>query len=271
MLFLFSLSYVCNAQVDSTTIKLEQYKEMFTKGLITAKDYDKMKDKLLRGENIKTVAKPRKTPWDSVFMTTVRKKGYCSINEIGALFGIAANVPVYTQYVNDQGNIVSNNITGRSTGIYKEKFFAFKTSHGGLLKHGIYLGASFEFDFHRNSQESLDTFGSSRTKEYSRYHLTEIMVPVALELRVPFIQRKVTPFYNQRLGYSAYFALPSRLMNGAFVGGAMAESMLGIKGYIGKRIGLQGSIGYRMQHLFSSKEVTNSYFHYISLMLGATF
>lgn len=62
---------ICDAQTDSTEIKLQQYKDLFVKGLITSTEYEQLKGKLL---NIQTFPSSQSVENVKSQTTTVLKK-----------------------------------------------------------------------------------------------------------------------------------------------------------------------------------------------------
>jgi hypothetical protein len=86
LLLISSIGY---SQTDSTSIKLEQYKEMFSKGLITATEYEALKGKLLGLPEKQTQSLPQKI---TIVNTPNYEARYKSKNIVGGLFtGIGAS------------------------------------------------------------------------------------------------------------------------------------------------------------------------------------
>jgi hypothetical protein len=149
------------AQTDSLTIKLEQYKQLFIKGLITANEYEALKAKVLQ-----IGAKPAND--DGGFVPD------SNVVEHKETFNISV-VPNFYFDVSE----VTKQSGGRT----------YSTRGTGTLGLHIVLGPAVKKRFHPNVGFGVEGWGN------------KLRVPVYADFGMKILKTKISPYYHVSLGY----------------------------------------------------------------------
>jgi hypothetical protein len=206
-----------------------------------------------------TEAEPVKAHKDTFSFAKTPSEGFVFTPEFGALFGV--------------GQHTTN-----------ENYFDLKMVFAGLISHKTYIGAGF----------ALDVLGkNSSIPIYEGYYrpLHALNVPLFLEVRHSFLQKRVSPFISQDAGYTFYLETPVSDIKD-LIGGAMIETQVGAKIFISKKVAANVSLGYRFQQFIlpgaeyytyygnngynyyysnSNTKSTSVFYNYITLHFGFTF
>jgi hypothetical protein len=101
------------------------------------------------------------------------------------------------------------------------------------------------------------------------YNLDVQQLPVFADLRVNFLDRKITPFFALDAGYTF-----STAGNSYYKGGLLIEPNLGSKFFVSNKTALMLSLGYRLQNWTYRNNTytsTNNYYNTFIVKLGVAF
>ncbi|MFI5140569.1 MAG: hypothetical protein ACHQIM_22320 [Sphingobacteriales bacterium] len=168
----------------------------------------------------------------------VKKKGYSGGFEFGGLFGVRTNI--YTYMREDlliNGQTASENRRTRFYSPYKEIFFSISTTHGYMFNPKLYMGGGGELDINDNGDNKLNGDPTWR-----------ILLPFFTEFKYTPLQKKVSPFICQRVGYTFSVVPVSVLkLDEQLEAGPYLETKLGAKIYISSKAAFLISLAYRFQ------------------------
>ena len=272
------------AQTDSTTIRLQHYKDLFVQGLISSQEYEILKQKELKLSPANTTIVPavveaalapkpeakqkikRKFSIDSI------KPGVVSIVELGPVFGITNKAPAAA--------------------------FGFKAVLGKRTSIKSFWGAGLAFEvstYNSPKTTSRNPDPNLRENYLIAGKATYVAASAIGAFRYSFLAKKTSPFIGVDLGATYYTVrIPRSKQNNLLTytddgysnkgGGARLTTIFGFQGYVSQKARLGLSLNYTLQH-YQMPDWENAYsvdgslhkgtitrfFHFLGLSFVLTF
>jgi hypothetical protein len=117
-------------------------------------------------------------------------------------------------------------------------YYTFKTTQGIRLKQNNILGIGVGIDLNSGKNYNKKTTNN------------KILLPIFVEYRREFLDKKIKPFVGSRIGYVHYIYKEKFTDTKLSLGGFMLEIPFGFVGYIKEKIGLGITAHYRFQYMF---------------------
>ena len=144
-------------------------------------------------------------------------RGYKGFIDLGFSFGTNTRINI-----NDR----NRSYTESTGGVHR---FEFSTSHGFFLSPYFFLGAGAGIHFY--------TGYSDDDGNYQSFDEVDLAIPIFAHVRTHFIDKKVSPFVDVKLGYSV-----------SEITGAYFSPSVGCRFMTGSRSAFWISMGYTLQH-----------------------